>query len=615
MKKVLLIPALVAGLHVSAKPVDVQTAKKAGYHFLVDNMRGSQVNADEMRLAYTAHSNAAQPVNFFYVFNVNANAFVMVSVDDQVVPVFGYSTESAFDANNIPETAVDWFNNYSDQIQYVIEHNIPATGEITSKWNYLLTAPDNNTGGKTTVSGTPLVFTTWNQDPYYNDMCPLDVSSNQKTVTGCVATAMAQIMKYWNYPATGTGTYSYSQSPYGNLSANFGATTYQWGAMPNALGAPNTAVATLMYHLGVSVNMHYGTASSGGSGAYVTQASSPLTNCAEYALKTYFGYDANLHGINRAAFSDLGWINTLKIEIDNLRPVLYSGFGNAGGHAWVADAYDNNDFFHINWGWGGVSNGYYSVDAMNPPALGSGGGNGGFNNYQTAIIGIQPPASSMAPDAYEVNNITAQAYNLPVSFASGTAHITTAGSTIHSTNDVDYYSITLPAGDNYEITPRLHDSANSGNGQTYSLNAKFAVSGNGGGFWSADFDDVLSSSITFNGGGVYIFRVMPKYAGFMGSYLLDITVQRAATGVADVNTQAEVSVYPNPASGYLNIDLKGIGGKAVVNVVDMQGRQLIEHIYTGNQLVNMPLNGLSNGLYFVRIQTDKGTVTKKIAVE
>ncbi|HRG90072.1 MAG TPA: C10 family peptidase, partial [Chitinophagales bacterium] len=199
------------------------------------------------------------------------------------------------------------------------------------------------------------------------------------------------IMKFWNYPTQGTSYHSYNDQRYGSQSANFASTTYNWAGMPNVLNSPNNSVATLMYHCGVSVDMSYGVAQTGGSSAYVVASMSPGQACAEYSYKTYFGYDpATLQGVVRNNYSDASWINLLKGEMDAGRPVQYAGFGQGGGHTWVCDGYDNNNFFHQNWGWGGNSDGFFSLNNLDPTSLGAGGGTGGFNSGQQAVIGIKP---------------------------------------------------------------------------------------------------------------------------------------------------------------------------------------------------------------------------------
>jgi hypothetical protein len=383
------------------------------------------------------------------------------------------------------------------------------------------------------------------------------------------------------------------------------------GVSSSATGA---AVATLMYHCGVSVNMNYKVASQGGSGAYVIDAMSPNGTSAETALRTYFGYSQGLKGVIRASMTTANWISTLKNEIDNSRPVLYAGFGS-GGHAWVADGYDNNNFFHINWGWGNKSNGNFSVDAMNPGSLGAGGGTGGFNYNQHAIIGIQPPSSAMStPDMYESNNVENKKFALPVSFNGNSAQVLTTGSNFHSTNEVDYYEVLLPVGDNYTVNVRLHDSKNSGNGQTYSLDARLNVKIPGTvSLWAGPYEDVVPTTFNVKGGGAVGFKVSNNVAGAMGNYLLEVNVTKIPTGVADVNSSNNIVVYPNPATDNININL-GTVNAAEISIIDLQGRQVSYTKHSGNQLVTLPVGALPNGLYLVRIQSDNGTVTEKISI-
>jgi hypothetical protein len=152
-----------------------------------------------------------------------------------------------------------------------------------------------------------------------------------------------------------------------------------------------------MRHCGVAVQMEYGIGSTGGSGAFTISSNSPVRNCMEYALKTYFGYKSSLSGIRRSNYTTTAWTNLLKSELDGFRPVLYAGHGTGGGHSFVCDGYDNNGFFHFNLGWGGNSDGYFQLNALNPAALGAGGGSGGYNSGQDMIIGVEPdrpPASA-----------------------------------------------------------------------------------------------------------------------------------------------------------------------------------------------------------------------------
>jgi len=223
----------------------------------------------------------------------------------------------------------------------------------------------------------PLLTTTWNQWPYYNDFCP------PGTPTGCVATAMAQIMKYHNHPAQGTGSHSYSHATYGTLSADFGATTYQWNNMPSSLTAGSTpeqknAVATLMYHCGVAVEMNY-----------TPSVSLANSYSFKYALPTYFKYDGGIDLKQRSEYfgNDAGWHDLLKNELDAGRPIFYAGASSTGGHAFVCDGYDDGGCFHFNWGWSGSGDGWYVTSNLV----------NGYNNSQEIVLNIKPALPITVP--------------------------------------------------------------------------------------------------------------------------------------------------------------------------------------------------------------------------
>jgi hypothetical protein len=301
-----------------------------------------------------------------------------------------------------------------------------------------LAANIKHAAAKTTAGVGPLCTTTWNQSPYYNDLCPYYIPSSSRVVTGCVATAMVQVMKYWNWPLRGCGYHSYNDPGYGIQKADFGATVYDWASMPNSLGGPNLAVATLNYQVGVSVDMYYGV---GGSNSMVNTYQNFITPCAEWSLKAFFHYKNSLRSLYRTgevpgespglgpdSITKTLWISDLQAELDLGRPIIYAGFESIiEGHCWVLDGYTTGNLFHFNWGWGGASNGYFTVDALNPPALGG----PGLNLNQTAIVGIEPdnfpsnPGNIQVISALETSRMPAQ-FGHPFSVS---AKILNAGST------------------------------------------------------------------------------------------------------------------------------------------------------------------------------------------
>ncbi|MCR5645073.1 MAG: C10 family peptidase [Bacteroidales bacterium] len=372
---------LMTALPLTAAHVTPKTARQVATTFLNNNGAKAAQLTDLTKAAGFPN---------LYIFNAE-EGFVVMSADDCVRPILGYSLTGTFKVEDMPENISSWLQSYSDGIQGAIDHQMRASDETAKLWKDL-------EYGKTGVSkATPIVAeilqTKWNQGSPYNNLCPLKGST--RTVTGCVATAMAQVMKFWNHPTTGTGSHSYTWNSQ-TLNANFSATTYDWTNMTNtysssSTAAQKTAVATLMYHCGVSLEMDYNTSGSGGSGA--------STYDVMYALQTYFDYCNTMQYLTKDDYEEAVWIAMLKTELDNGRPMQYRGSdaGGGGGHSFVCDGYDSDDCFHFNWGWAGYCDGYYSVNDMEPGTGGIGAGNGVYTVGQSAIFGIEPNSTLAAP--------------------------------------------------------------------------------------------------------------------------------------------------------------------------------------------------------------------------
>jgi len=381
------------------KTVDVNRAKTVASNYLASlPIQYPQGIPGSLTLTYSAEGNNTPGLKetstpLYYVFSLNGTkGFIIISADDIIAPVLAYSTETNFNAGNIPPNVASWLKGYEHEISYAIRTNMATAPEVQSEWVTLNNGPLQRDELKSATGVNPLVTSLWDQSPYYNALCPFDTPNNDRTVTGCVATAMAMVMKYHNYPTTGIGSLSYSTTRYGTLSANFGATTYNWTNMPNSVTSANNDVATLMYHCGVSVKMDYNVGSKGGSAAYVLASQSDF--CVENALKNYFGYASTLQGLEKKNYTDSEWITLLKAELNANRPMVYAGEGTGGGHCFVCDGYNDSDYFHFNWGWSGSYDGYFLLSALIPEGTGTGGGSGSYTSGQEAVIGIRPPTSS-----------------------------------------------------------------------------------------------------------------------------------------------------------------------------------------------------------------------------
>ncbi len=350
-----------------AANVDIMVARQVATNFFSHN---SSIKIENLEIAYIEQSIDNTPL--FFIFNINhKDGFIIVSADDAAIPILAYSTSGNFIIQNNAINFQKFIDEYKDQIHYIRVNDLVATPVIRKLW--IEYANDIFHEADHTSSVNPLLKTTWNQSPYYNELCP------GGSVTGCGATAMAQVMKYYNYPPQGTGFHSYNHKTYGTISVNFGNTIYDWNNMPNNVTSSNLAVATLMYHCGVSQDMDYSPQTST-SGLYAI----------DNAFKSFFGYKQTTQVYKRENYQDANWISQIKTELDNARPVFYRGAGTGGGHFFILDGYDNTNYFHINWGWGGYYDGYFAINALNPGGVGTGGGTGGYNSGHYAIMGIQP---------------------------------------------------------------------------------------------------------------------------------------------------------------------------------------------------------------------------------
>ena len=346
-RNLLVIFALLLGVTtIQAKPVDVNTAQRLGRNFIQHKAMFSKSATNSLDLAYTYRTESGLVTA--YVFNFDGG-FVIVAADDCSSPILGYSDRGHFDYETAPDGLRFMLSEISNGIETMVRQGNTVPNDILCRWKnleaYGVMHPDRNFP----VVG-PLVQLKWNQDFPYNMYAPGGCP------TGCVATAMAQLMKYWDWPVTGTGEHSYYAVGYGEQYANFGATTYDWDNMievytSSATQEQKEAVATLMYHCGISVDMMY---EPDGSGAFSVDV--PV------AINTYFSYSDHATHITKSNYSYNDWIALLKSNIDQHIPLYYSGQSTEGGHAFVCDGYDNDDLFYFNWGWGGSSNGFFLID-------------------------------------------------------------------------------------------------------------------------------------------------------------------------------------------------------------------------------------------------------------
>ncbi len=367
--------------------VDTSTAKTVAKNFFYE-MASSKRVLDYSTLQLTlAQSRVENSDTIYYVYNITSGGWIIVSAESNVVPILAYNLQGSYSNVDPPPAFVEWMSNYKDQILFVKQNNIRADSSIANKWaNY---SNVSNARISSIQSVGPLLTTTWDQSPYYNNLCP------GGSVTGCVATAMGQIMRYWGYdyglyfPSQGIGSHTDNDantiSNYGYLTANFCSANYDWANMPATLSSGSTqaqknAISTLLYHCGISVDMEYSPTESGTQTSYVPNA-----------LINYFGYSSSATYYDESTYSG-DWQALLTSELDAQRPIEYCGIdytqSPVAGHAFVCDGYSTTDYFHFNWGWGSSSyNSYCYLNSLIPNSSSY-----NFASDQGAVVYIVPGA-------------------------------------------------------------------------------------------------------------------------------------------------------------------------------------------------------------------------------
>ena len=388
---------VVSSLVVFAGNITTQQAETIARQFLKKNRPA--VSNKAVSMAQREPLSIAADATAYYVFNVGEDAgYVMVNGSTFGPQVLAYAKKGAFNQTDMPDNMKAWLAGYADQIAY-----LEKTGGVTQAPRQ----PDQYIGGAVA----PLILSTWSQGYPYNMFCPTDPSTGNTSVTGCVATALAQVINYYKYPSeTIESIPSYTTSSLSITLPEIGITTLDWGNMLNSYNngyndAQAQAVATLMKLCGQATEMDY---SSTSSGAY--------TALDVRALTKYFGYDQTAQAIDRNAFSAMEWETIIYEELAANRPVIYSGASTGGGHSFIVDGCDTNGYFHINWGWNGSCDNYFLLSVLNPynnSGIGASSTDDGYSFGQEAIIGIQHGTGETIPQiitAYNISNTGASKY-------------------------------------------------------------------------------------------------------------------------------------------------------------------------------------------------------------
>lgn len=304
------------------------------------------------------------------------HGFLLLSAEDAVMPVLAYDFTNDIDLSNLAPGVEFLLSQYQNEIAVARSENLAQSERVAEAWRELRHPSRSVT---TEVVVAPLITARWNQNKYYNYYSPQDENApggyDGKVPNGCVAVAMSQIIYYYRYPESGTGSHTNYTYDYGSFYVNFAQQHYNYEAMDDQLSSYNNEVAKLIFHCATSVDMGYG---ADGSGAY--------SHDVPAALSTYFRYNTDSQYRHKNSYSDSAWHVMLKTDLDAKRPIYYSGYSESGGHAFVCDGYNSDDYFHFNFGWGGSGNGYYvtqSNDSVNNAV-------NGYEHGQNAIFNLHP---------------------------------------------------------------------------------------------------------------------------------------------------------------------------------------------------------------------------------
>lgn len=595
-KTTVLVALLLMAVGMMAAPVSETTAHRVAVNFW------NTYHSPEAKPVASMQRYSFPELQRLYVFANGEEGFVIVAADDRVRPVVGYSFDSPFPTRLHRELRY-WLGGYEQQIAYAST----TEGTADSRWGLLL---DSEVPPEpVSLTNVPqLCMTRWDQGSPFNRHCPYDSVYHDRTVVGCVATAMAQIMKRWNHPSCGTGSHSYDYSYFGTLSADFGSTTYMWEDMPNyitvaTLPQSEEALSVLSYHCGVSVDMMYGTHAVGGSGAY-SSCGWWASACAENAFHRYFKYDsAMLHYRERYQYSDAEWLAMIDEDLAAGRPMYYDGSDTAGGHAFVLDGSNYDTCYHFNWGWSGYGDGYY---AMNNLAPGSGGAGGNatytFNSDQGALFGIQP-----VPEVFD----TIVVYDtICTNYASYENH---GYSLPVANNDTNLrYLDTIIA---------LHLRVIGANKVSYSANTGTLSAIKDYDYCPADGIELIECPFTRD--NYHFIGWSTKRTGAsdslyqpgdilyrQGNVLIYARWKKNSTTAVDEVADDMLKLWPNPTVETLNLSLTN-AEDVTVNVIDTWGRVVIQRQVVGGK-AKISLERLPAGTYTVTIYTPNAVYKRRI---
>jgi len=487
--------------------------------------------------------------SYMCVVSLSPEGWLLMSRDYSALPVLAFSLTGNFviPPADMNDNRFVYLSGYEKQLMSSTAEKSSVTDRRWDPSFYFT----KSASGIASVNVSPLIRVTWNQGSTWNRFCPADAAGpGGHTYVGCVAVSMAQAMSVYGAPSTGKGSNQYIHPVYGYISANFGATTYDWKNMGQATPDDNNAL--ILYHCAVSVSMDF---APDGSGTLTSAA-------AATAMKSYFYYSQKMTWVKRGTDTEL-WKSRLDENLVGGRPIIYSGFPATGsvGHAFNIDGVFNSNYYHVNWGWSGVNNGYYTIDNLKP-------GTSDFTKDQAAIFNIQP---YYYPTGVELSD-TLVLLNQPAGKAVGK------------------FSVTDEATDN-----------------SYSVNLECDSTFTGS-VWVPDY--------YLDGDSLRTARVFERTDGPVDTVTFVVSdahnnhirtkrslLLTASLSVPDNLFEAYFKIFPVPANDQIAVMLPA--GTTGLIITDLAGNQ-VTRIITDSEMVTVSVSVLPSGLYIVSLSTRQG---------
>ena len=608
MKKITLLTlSVMFTLSIFAKKVEVADAKIVAQNFYslqFEQIKGSI--PDNLIVSESFILTGEKGETLLYVFNFE-NGFVLVSADDAITPILGFSLKNKYHENNQPDAVIDLLEHYKNQIINAIKNKLESTTETSSQWSTFLNQEDTRAVADCRIWPkffvvNPLLTTTWAQSLAYNNKCPEDdrvePAYGHHVPAGCQALAMAQVMKYWNYPTNGNGIYSYNDpmtfpDAYGIQSANFGNTTYNWSEMPNSLYDNSLqtkyslsynsveAVSTLIYHCGVANTTDYG-----------YNASGATSNAMTGALVNYFNYSSSANLKYKSNYSADAWESILCSNLSSHKPVLYRGQGNGSGHVFVLDGYTKMQtecctyyaLFHINWGWNGDLDGYYYLTDLTPGVF-------NYNDIQAVVTSITPPNVTYSPPPQP-------------------SYISEPACSPHCNDaEVDYFVPLMSQATGYE----------------WDITGLVSAGVTGIGRYASVFSHHYGTATLWcrglNNGVPGPWKTKTIYiedCGKTSDPLVDVDgiIQLPEFQFTNLEplSDSEIEVYPNPAKSDIHINLPdSLVHFSFLEFLNMQAEVVYKtEINHCNIVINT--QGIQSGVYILRVVSTNSIVVKKVII-